>query len=161
MMHATWKAKCIYTYVGLQDIFTSNRKVNIKDVICGDFWLFLDFILLIARARFYHLPGVLVFETCNYWQKVCIFVFQKWWPSYGPFWREYKPMLVVFYVFVFCICIIFCFVIVSYFVFFNSVALWWQRATNFVAESQRWNLSLTSLMAGVVWISPKTTWFAI
>ena len=38
-----------------------------------------------------------------------------------------------------------CFVFVSYFVFFNFVALWWPRAINFMAESQRWNLSLTSL----------------
>ena len=42
-----------------------------------------------------------------------------------------------------------CFVFVSYFVFFNFVALWGSRAINFMAESQRWNLSLTLLMAGV------------
>ena len=42
-----------------------------------------------------------------------------------------------------------CFVFVSYFVFFNFVALWWPAAINFMAESQRWDLSLTSLTAGV------------
>ena len=42
-----------------------------------------------------------------------------------------------------CILCCLCFVFVSYFVFFNFVALWWPRAINFMAESQRWNLSLT------------------
>ena len=47
-----------------------------------------------------------------------------------------------------CLCCL-CIVFVSYFVFFKFVALWWPRAINFMAESQRWNLSLTSLTAGV------------
>ena len=53
-------------YAGLQDIFTLNRKGNIRDDVCGDLSCSLILFLVLRELDFIVCLVLLVIETCSH-----------------------------------------------------------------------------------------------